>query len=233
MFLGIDVSKWQGNIDWNKAKKQIAFAIVRAGFGNLASQKDSYFEVNYKNAKSAGVPIGCYWYSYAKTPDDARREADAFLEVVKGKKFEYPIYYDIEESDVLKLGEEKVSAIAKAFLEKVEKAGYWVGLYMSASYLNSVISADIKKRYAVWVAHYTNAAKPSYNGSFGMWQYTSKGKVDGISGDVDMNRCYCYYEDYIRNKGLNGFKKGEVNFDVVTIKANINGNEYSGELRKE
>lgn len=145
MVLGIDVSKWQGNIDWNKVKKQIAFAIVRAGFGNLASQKDSFFEANYKNAKSAGVPIGCYWYSYAKDPDDARKEADAFLEVVKGKKFEYPIYYDIEESDVLKLGEEKVSAIAKAFLEKVEKAGYWVGLYMSASYLNSVISADIKR----------------------------------------------------------------------------------------
>lgn len=233
MVLGIDVSKWQGNIDWNKAKRKIAFAILRAGFGNLTSQKDTCFEANYKNAKSAGVPIGCYWYSYAKTPDDARKEADAFLEVVKGKQFEYPIYYDIEESDVLKLGKDKVSAIAKAFLEKVEKAGYWVGLYMSASYLNSVISDDVKKRYAVWVAHYTNAAKPSYNGDFGMWQYTSKGKVDGISGDVDMNRCYCYYEDYIRNKGLNGFKKGEVDFDVVTVKANINGEDYSGELRKE
>lgn len=233
MVLGIDVSKWQGNIDWNKAKRQIAFAIVRAGFGNLTSQKDTCFEENYKNAKSAAVPIGCYWYSYAKTPDDARKEADAFLEVVKGKQFEYPIYYDIEESDVLKLGKEKVSAIAKAFLDKVEKAGYWVGLYMSASYLNSVISDDIKKRYAVWVAHYTNATKPSYNGTFGMWQYTSKGKVDGIAGDVDMNRCYCYYEDHIRNKGLNGFKKGEVDFDVVTVKANINGEEYSGELRKE
>ncbi|HRV00009.1 MAG TPA: GH25 family lysozyme, partial [Ruminococcus sp.] len=95
---GIDVSVHNGNIDWQKVKAGgIQFAILRAGYGRLASQKDERFEQNYSAAKAAGVPIGAYWYSYAMSEDEARLEADVFLSIIKGKQFEFPVYYDVEE----------------------------------------------------------------------------------------------------------------------------------------
>ena len=153
---GIDVSKHQGNIDWKKVKnsKQADFAILRAGYGREISQKDLQFENNYKGCKENGIPCGCYWYSYALSEEEAVKEAKTFLEAVKGKVFEYPVFFDVEENSQFRLGKEKVSAIIRAFLEYVEKQGYWVGLYMSTSYMNGYVEDDIKKRYAVWVAQY-------------------------------------------------------------------------------
>ena len=109
---------------------------------------------------------------------------------------------------MLNLGKARVSAIIRAFLKKVESAGYFVGLYMAASHLNSYVEDDIKKRYAIWVAH-INTNKPSYSGSYGMWQYSWKGKINGISGDVDTDYAYVDYPTVIKNAGLNGFKKPE------------------------
>ena len=92
---GIDVSKHQGVIDWSKVKTD--FAILRAGFGRYASQKDPQFERNYAGAKAAGIPVGAYWYSYARSAEEAREEAKACLQVLQGKQFEFPIYFDIED----------------------------------------------------------------------------------------------------------------------------------------
>ena len=203
---GIDVSRWQGNINWSAVNTD--FVIIQAGYGRELSQKDSQFENNYNGCKAKNIPCGIYWYNYAKTPEDAEKEAAACLEIIKGKKFEYPIYYDVEEQSVLSLGKAKVSAIIRAFLKKVEAAGYFVGLYMSASHLNSYVEDDIKKRYAVWVAHY-GVNKPSYSGSYGIWQKSSTGKVSGINGGVDLNESYADYPAIIKNAGLNGFKKPE------------------------
>ena len=131
---GIDVSVHNGNIDWNKDKADgIEFAILRAGFGRLEKQKDEKFEQNYAEAKAAGIPVGAYWYSYAMSPEEAELEADVFLKVIKGKQFEMPVYFDLEEKKQFDLGKEKVSAIMRAFLERVESAGYFTGLYGSAS----------------------------------------------------------------------------------------------------
>lgn len=201
---GIDVSRWQGAINWNDAKPD--FCIIQAGFGRETSQKDVQFEANYAGCKRAGVPCGAYWYNYAQSPEDAVREANACLAVIKGKQFEYPIYYDIEENSVLKLGRDKVSAIAKAFLETIEKAGYFVGLYMAASHLNSYINDDIKKKYSIWVAH-IDTSKPAYSGNYGMWQYSWKGRINGIAGDVDMDYAYEDFPTIIKKAGLNGFPK--------------------------
>ena len=203
---GIDVSRWQGNINWSAVNTD--FVIIQAGYGRELSQKDSQFENNYNGCKAKNIPCGIYWYNYAKTPEDAEKEAAACLEIIKGKKFEYPIYYDVEEQSVLSLGKAKVSAIIRAFLKKVEAAGYFVGLYMSASPLNNYVEDDIKNRYAVWVAHY-GVNKPSYSGSYGIWQKSSTGKVSGINGDVDLNESYADYPAIIKNAGLNGFKKPE------------------------
>ena len=201
-FKGIDVSAHQKHIDWSKVKTD--FAILRAGYGRYLTQKDTEFEANYKGAKDNGIPVGAYWYSYAMSEDEARAEADVFLAVLKDKQFDYPVFYDVEESNQLALGKTKVSAIVKAFLEKVEKAGYWVGLYMSASPLTTHVSDDIKKRYTIWVAN-IGVTKPTYSGAYGLWQYSWKGSVNGITGDVDMDYSYQDYPAQIKAKGLNGY----------------------------
>ena len=241
---GIDVSVHNGNIDWQKVKSAgIDFAILRAGYGRLASQKDEKFEQNYKNAKAAGIPVGAYWYSYAMTPEEAELEADVFLKVISGKQFEFPVYYDVEEKKQFDLGKEQVSAIMRAFLSKVEAAGYFVGLYGSASSLTTHTADDIKSRYTIWLAHWVQ--QTNYNGAYGIWQYSEKGKVDGISGNVDLDICYKDFPTIIKGKGLNGWGKAanptpaepvqptEPNKNVsVTATIKIGNETYKGTLVK-
>ena len=152
------------------------------------------------------MPLGAYWYSYAMSADEAREEAKVFLEIIKGKQFEYPVYFDVEEAKTLALGRDRVSDIIIAFLEEMEKAGYFAGLYMSASPLTTHTTEFVKKRFAIWVANY-GVSKPSYSGQYGMWQYSSAGRVDGINGNVDMNECYVDYPKQIKADGKNGFEK--------------------------
>lgn len=216
MKTGIDVSYSQGNINWGHVKAD--FAIIRAGYGREVSQKDSQFENNYTGCKSNKIPVGCYWYSYALDVEDAKKEAKACLEVIKGKTFEYPIYFDVEESAQAKLTKTQMTAIVKAFCDELEKAGYWVGIYSYASFLNKHIDTATKKRYAVWVAH-TGVSAPNYNGSYGMWQYSHSSRANGISGDVDMNKCYVDYPSLIKKAGLNGFKASKVSTSKVSTAA--------------
>ena len=231
---GIDVSVHNGSIDWQKVKNAgIQFAILRAGYGRELSQKDAKFEENYRNAKVAGIPVGAYWYSYAMTEDEARLEADVFLSVIKGKQFEMPVYFDLEEKKQFDLGKEKVSAIMRAFLEKVEKAGYFVGLYGSASSLTTHTADDIKSRYTIWLAHWTD--KTNYSGAYGIWQYSDKGKVDGISGNVDLDIAYADFPIIIKGKGLNGFGKDttpEPDSTTANVTITIGNEIYKGTLIK-
>ncbi len=237
---GIDVSVHNGNIDWQKVKNAgIDFAILRAGFGRLASQKDEHFEQNYSGAKAAGIPIGACWYSYAMSEDEARLEADVFLSIIKGKQFEFPVYYDVEEKKQFALGKEKVSAIMRAFLERVEAAGYFVGLYGSASSLTTHTADDIKSRYTIWLAHWVD--KTSYSGAYGIWQHSEKGRVDGINGNVDLDIGYKDFPTIIKGKGLNGFGKAEPTSTpapdkpdtTVTATIKIGTDTYKGTLKKE
>ena len=152
---GIDVSRWQGNINWDLVKNSgMSFAIIKLGGADQGYYVDSCFEQNYAKAKAAGVPVGAYWYSNAKSGDEARKEARFFIEKLKGKQFEYPVYMDVEEKAMLNLGREKLSDVIASFLNEMESAGYFAGLYMSASPLLSLTTDGIKKRYAIWVAHY-------------------------------------------------------------------------------
>ena len=201
---GIDVSVHNGNIDWNRVKNAgIAFAILRAGYGRVASQKDAKFEQNYAGAKAAGVPVGAYWYSYATMPDEARLEAEVCVSILRGKQFEYPIWFDLEERSALNTGKANCSAMIRAFCEVLEKNGYWVGLYTSRSVLGTHIEDDIKTRYAIWAAEWNS--KLNYSGAVGIWQYSDKGRVDGISGAVDLDESYIDYANLVKEKGFNGF----------------------------
>ena len=240
---GIDVSVHNGNIDWNRVKNAgIQFAILRAGYGKEISQKDTRFEENYVNAKAAGIPIGAYWYSYATTPDEARQEAEVCVSILKGKQFEFPIYFDQEEKKTLDTGRANCSAMIRAFCEVLEKAGYWVGLYTSRSVLSTHIEDDIKTRYALWVAEW--GSKLNYSGAVGIWQYSDKGRVDGISGDVDLDEAYVNYASKVKAAGKNGYgavqpaptstdeKQNTGKTDGVTVTVQIGNENYAGTLKK-
>lgn len=222
MINGIDVSEWQGEIDWNQVNT--GFAIIRAGYGRTPEQEDKYFRANYEGCKRQGIPCGTYWYSYALTAEEAIKEAEACIEVIKGKSFEYPVYFDVEDTRTLALGREAVSAIIRAFLDRLEQAGYFAGLYMSESILVSYTEPEIRERYAVWIAAYDVPA-PDYSGSYGIWQKSSTGKIDGIEGNVDLNEAYKDYPEIIKSAGLNGFGKSH------TITVIIDGEEIIKDYR--
>lgn len=204
MSKGIDVSKHQGTIDWQKVKASgVDFAMIRAGYGRYDNQKDECFEENYKNAKQAGVKVGAYHYSYAKSTDDAKKEAETFLKWISGKQFEYPVAFDVEEKAQSDKGKQFVSDIIRAFCETVEKAGYYVCIYANKYWLDNFVDDDCKKKYDVWLAQW--AEKATYAGNYGIWQYSSQGSIDGISGRSDMDESYKDYYSIMKNKGLNGF----------------------------
>ena len=230
---GIDLSCHNGSIDWSKIKTD--FVLLRAGYGKEITQKDDRFEEYYAGAKANGIPVGAYWYSYAMSIEEAIQEADVFLTTIKGKQFEYPVFYDVEESKQFELGKEKLSAIICAFLERVEAAGYFVGLYGSASSLTTHTADDIKRKYAIWLAHWCDST--NYSGAYGIWQHSCKGKVNGISGDVDLDKCYVDYPERIKAKRLNGFggtpTPAPVPDDSVYATVTVDGKKYSGKLNME
>lgn len=212
MLKGVDISKWNGSINFSKLKGQVDFVIIRAGYGKLTSQKDERFEEYYAACEKYGIPKGCYWASYATSGSEAIQEANAFLSCVKGKKFEYPVMFDYEAFPGAE--GQKNQSVARAvitnFMDTVKNAGYYVGLYSYYSMFKSFIPSDIQDgRYDIWLAHY--ASSTSYTGHK-MWQYSSKGKLNGISCEFDMNYCYIdNYPEIIQKGGYNGYtKNGEV-----------------------
>lgn len=205
---GIDVSKHQGMIDWQAVKEtgKVHFAIIRAGFGRYTGQKDIQFERNYAGAKATGIPVGAYWYSYAITVREARLEADACMQVLKGKRFEYPIYLDIESGMQSNLSKAALTAICEAFCDTLEKAGYYVGVYASTYWFTHYLNhARLAERYTIWLADY----RADYNRTLvrNMHQYSSEGRIPGISGRVDLNICTLNFPAIIKAAGLNGYSK--------------------------
>lgn len=125
------------------------------------------------------------------------------MSILRGKQFEYPIWFDLEEKSALNTGRANCSAMIRAFCEVLEKNGYWVGLYTSRSVLGTHVEDDVKTRYAIWAAEWNS--KLNYSGAVGIWQYSDKGRVDGISGAVDLDEGYIDYEKLVKEKGFNGF----------------------------
>lgn len=212
---GIDVSYHQGLIDWQAVKETgyVKFAILRAGFGRYTSQKDPKFERNYAGAKAAGIPVGAYWYSYARSAEEAHEEAKACLQVLRGKQFEFPIYFDIEDSTQEFLGKTVLTAMCEAFCDTLEKAGYFAGVYASTYWFTSKLDhARLAGRYTIWLADY----RADYDKTLvrHMHQYTSNGRVLGITGRVDLNVCTINFPAIIKKAGLNGYSTGLKTFSA-------------------
>lgn len=216
---GIDVSKWQGSIDWATLKEttDISFAIIRVGAG---TSKDKYFSSNMNNASAVGIHCGVYVYSMATTPEGAQKEAEFVLKAIRNLDVKYPIYYGIEDSRHLKLSTKERTELIQAFCDKINAANYIPGIYASASWYNTKFNLNQLKKYEKWVAHW-GVSSPNYDGAYGMWQYSSTGKVNGIQGNIDLNYCYVDYLSYPQN-----FKAG--------TKITLNNTPiYSSSIRKE
>lgn len=205
MINGIDVSHHQGDIDWALVKKSgIQFAIIRTGFGiNAPNQTDKKFIQNIEGAKSAGINVGIYHYSYASSSLNASKEAEFCLDIAKDYKLEYPVAYDIEDASISKFTKREKTDMVKSFCDKIEMSGYYAMIYCNVDWLKNHLYADeILPYYDLWLAHW-GAKSPAF--SCGIWQTTDVGKVDGINGYVDLDIAYKDYAGLIKSKGLNKY----------------------------
>lgn len=194
--VGIDVSKWNGEIDWDKVKNAgVEFAIIRAGYrGSVTGSlvEDPYFDANMKGAAASGIPVGVYFFTQAVNEVEAVEEASAVLQLIREYHLEYPVFIDTEgaggngRADGLDV--ETRTLVCEAFCRTISNAGQQAGVYGSRNWYNNNLHADQLEDYCIWLAEYRNV--PIYQGYYQMWQYTSKGSIDGISGNVDMNISY-------------------------------------------
>ncbi len=194
--IGIDVSKWNGSIDWDKVQQAgVGFAIIRAGYrGSVTGSlvEDPCFAANMKGAAASGIPVGVYFFTQAVNEVEAVEEASAVLRLIQEYDLAYPVYIDTEGAGgngrADGLDPETRTLVCEAFCRTVENAGYRAGVYASRNWYNNNLYANRLEQYAIWLAEYRST--PLYQGYYEMWQYTSKGSVDGIAGNVDMNIAY-------------------------------------------
>lgn len=206
----LDISKYQPNVDYAKTAKAVDGVILRIGLTYWGAQnmgKDECFEKHFAGFKAVGCPVGAYYYSAADSVAVAEKEADFCLSLLKGKQFELPIYYDVENSQRQgSLSKAALTQIVDAFCSKVEKAGFFVGFYASTSWLTSKMdTAYLSSKYTLWKADYRAAYDKKI--PCDMHQYTSGASVAGIGGRVDMSNCYKDFASIIKAAGLNGFSK--------------------------
>ena len=192
---GIDVSSWQGDIDWDKVRESgIEFVIVRAGYrGSVtgAIVKDKNFDANVSGALNAGLSVGVYFVTQAVNETEAVEEASAVMEMCEGYDLDLPIYLDVEGSNGGRgdqIDAETRTLVCEAFCRTLENAGAQGGVYACRYWLNNNIDAARLDRYNIWLAEYRST--PLYGGYYSMWQYTSRGRIDGIEGNVDFDILY-------------------------------------------
>ena len=203
---GIDISHYQGNIDFNKVKQSgIDFVIIKAGGSDAGFYTDSYFESNYNKATAAGLHIGFYYFvgKNCLSAEDGIADAKRFLNIIKGKKADIPVYMDVEAQASGQ--RDKVTESIIGFCNEMEKNGYYVGVYASdiSGFKDRINLDKIQGRYTLWVARY--GSKPTYVKSYDVWQYSDNGSVKGIAGPVDMDECFTDFPLIIKAKGFNGY----------------------------
>ena len=204
---GIDVSHWQGDIDWEQVKASgIDFVIVKAGGSDAGFYTDSRFEENYAGAKAAGLAVGAYYFvgKDCKSYEDGVADAMRFIAMISGMQFEYPLYIDFEAPDASDVEGNTEACIG--FCQTMEDNGYFAGIYASEiSGFHDRLDDSRLQSYSHWVARYGDRPATINEDIFHIWQYASDGSVAGIDGNVDMDTAYVDLETVIKNAGLNGF----------------------------
>lgn len=245
---GMDLSSNQGKVDFSRIKDSgISFVIIRCGYGrDVESQDDLYFERNVSECEKYQIPWGSYFYSYAVNMTEAEDELRHILRLLSGKKPLYPVFIDMEDADEYKkkkdVSDHLCADICAFLCGGLEKAGYCVGICANLYWLTYQINNPNLAKFDKWLVQW--AEEPTYVKPFQIWQYSSRGKTDGVAGWVNLDFCYKNYPDLIRQAGLNGYKKSipfSENFtfsfkvgDVVRIRrrARSNGKRISHAMQK-
>ena len=255
---GLDISEHQAGINLQKIKDAgFDYVILRAGVKLNAgsNRKDYNFEDFYAQARKVGLDVGTYYYSQAKSVSEAKEEAKCFLEYIKGKTFEYPVYLDFESGRIwedqaaYRKNSTLATEVCYAFMDTMRDAGYLVGLYGYAGWFDpgysgwmaSTLENNIGKKYEFWMANYFNNMLPentktqNYKNKYGMYQYTSSKKISGWSGSLDHNVCYKDYPAIVKQYGFNGYEAGgAVATEKPTEAETVAANKYaiSSEIKK-
>ena len=239
----IDISKWNGDIDFSKVKKQVDGIIIRIGYrgyGDGSIVPDPYADAYIKECIRLSIPYGVYFFSQAINKTEGKEEGEWTISRLKQYAVQplLPVFIDTEAANGSGTGRaDKISIFArteamKGFCEQVEKLGYWAGIYASTSWFKDRLSDEELLKYSHWVADYRGYN--GYTGSTAMWQYSSNGKIDGINGRVDLNEAYLDFPAIIKAKGLNGYTEPQKpSDDDLPNNGNDNGkdeNEPGGDL---
>ena len=216
---GIDVSRNNHKIDpnnnytpldWNAIKAAgIDFVILKAG--SSKTPLEPTFEMDYEGARAAGLEVGAYFYTYSDSVEKIQNDASLFLEAIKDKKFEYPVFLDLEEESLTTLPKDLLSQMCAEFISALQAKNYYAGLYVNGNWLSNIL--DTKQTiatYEIWYARFPGTSVPTWNEEkygkqLGMWQYTQTGTVNGIDTNVDMNYAYKNYKEIMIKWGFNGF----------------------------
>lgn len=210
---GIDVSRWQGNFNFEKAKAEgVKYVIIKAGGSDAGRYKDSKFETYYAQCKQLGLPVGAYYFGKDMNTSEAAASANHFLNLIKDKTFEYPIYYDVEGAMINNLNKNTLTPIVDIFCSIIEKAGYYAGIYSSQSFFNNNMNDAQLKKYTHWVAAWSGSKPTLRSGAaVDLWQFGGEtnrirsNKVAGVTCDQDY--CYVDFPAVMKKAGLNGYKK--------------------------
>lgn len=246
---GIDVSEWQREIDWDKlaASGEVDFVMIRAGLGQ--GQADDYWLANVEACTRLGIPFGVYWFSYARSAERARKEAEYCIEAIKPYRLSYPVAFDFEYDSVNYLAKQGItvtkqfaSDVARAFLETIEAAGYYPMLYTNADYLSRYFDADLAAKYDIWLAQWPYGTPDLNNPPAavrgGIWQYANDGVVTGITKHVvDLDACYTDYPSIISEMEVNkviyhtreDVKKGAADWGLATFDKLVNNGSLQGD----
>jgi len=230
MFKGIDISVHNGIIDFEKVKKEIDFVMIRAGYWRTV---DSMFHQNIQECTRLNIPVGVYWFCYALTVEDAKKEAYKLLEVIKPYNITYPIAYDLEydtmryaKTKKVKIDKKLASEMVVAFCDIIEDAGYYVMNYANKEYQKKYFD-DSTGKYDLWYARW-NVKEP--DATCGIWQYSSNGHVNGVKGRVDMNISYKDYYVLIKKLGLN--KQSSDTLDSKLKELELDNQQLSNENKE-
>jgi len=218
MIKGIDISQHNGNIDFSKVAKEVDFVIIRSSWGFY--QEDSKFRIYANECERLNIPYGFYHYSYARNLDEAKCEVNGMINSIKNYNPTYPIIIDMEDADSWKRDNgnptnQMYIDICNYFCNELENNGYYAMIYANKDWLENKINSNMLDRYDKWLAQWAN--KPSYGKQYGIWQYSSKGKISGISGNVDLDIAYKDYPNIIKNNKLNNYKNNKAKKQYINL----------------
>lgn len=224
---GVDISTWQKNVDYLKLKANgIEFAIIRCGYGKNESQKDNMFEKHYAGCVYAGMKVGAYLYAYASTIEGARLEAENCLKFIKDKKFDLPIFYDVEDKNQQNIDRNTLTEMCKVFCDTIIQAGYQAGVYANLYWFNNKLNVKDLEKYNIWLAQWNS--KPTANFRVDIWQY-DVGTIEGNVGKIDKDIAYKEYgQSYQQPVEKSVYKLGNIYTTQVVLKVRSGaGTNYS------